>query len=113
MHLELMGNTARFVLEDSLCVHDIETLHAWFTANRVPAEVWEWDLSQVTHCDSAGLQWLLMVRQWAQDQGIGCRFEPLSASVMERIDDYRVQGMLGLATLLPASPDREDGHAQR
>ena len=94
--------TARFTLEASLCIFDVDGLHRQLLENIPESTTWEWDLSAVEECDSAGLQWLLMVRDWSGKNGIECRFEHVSDAINELADLYRVSGAMGLTTVLPA-----------
>ncbi|MFE8070322.1 STAS domain-containing protein [Marinobacteraceae bacterium S3BR75-40.1] len=93
---------ARFQLGDSLCIFDVAALHEQLLREFPEVTEWQWDLSGIEECDSAGLQWLLMIKDWARREQRTCEFESPSDALMEMIDLYRVHGAMGLTTVMPA-----------
>ncbi|MDV3504205.1 STAS domain-containing protein [Marinobacter sp. M-5] len=47
---------------DALTIYEVRKLEASFSGSGVPSRDWLFDLSNVNEIDSAGLQWLLAVR---------------------------------------------------
>lgn len=52
------------------------------------------DLSRVTHCDTAGVQLMLMLRREAQRIGTVLRFGPVSPEVRAQLRFYRTESIL-------------------
>lgn len=64
---------------------------------------------KVDEIDTAGLQWLLAIQRWSNEQDIDLLLELGDSAVMQLLDLFHAHGLLGLPAILVASRSTEQG----
>lgn len=109
MEFEISNDIARVRLGESLCIQDVRALHEQILARKPASATWQFDLSAVQEFDSAGLQWLLMVRHWTRQQDIELQFVAIAEPMLSLLELYRVQEVFGAPSF--HVHEEETGHA--
>ncbi len=100
MNIDVKDESVTLSPGPSLCVQDIREIHDTLLGQLPGATAWQIDLGSVEDCDSAGVQWLLMLRKWAREAGIDLKLVNVADPVREVLELYNLADPLGQTGLL-------------
>lgn len=104
-----------WVLEAGLTIYDVRDLHEKAMGALPKTRRLVINGTSVEEIDTAGLQWLLAIQRWSNEQDIELLLELGDSAVMQLLDLFHAHGLFGLPAILVASDPRPEGgpHAER
>jgi len=102
VRVDTKTDTTIWTLEPSLTIYDVRDLHELALTTLPETKRLVINGESVDEIDTAGLQWLLAVHRWANEQDIDFLLELGDSSVTQLLDLFHAHGLLGLPAILVA-----------